>query len=101
MDERTAPAKASSQILGGLIRCLPSRYAPFAYGVVQAAVTTGIATAVATLRVAAFSVAWIGDWLAAWALAWIAMLPVVVLAAPLIQRAVRAITVGDGAGSDL
>jgi hypothetical protein len=29
------------------------------------------------------------------------MLPVVVLAAPLIQRAVRAITVGDGAGSDL
>ncbi len=100
MNERAASAGAALEVAGDMIRCLPSRYAPFAYGIIQAAVTTGIATAVATLRVAAFSPAWIGDWLAAWALAWTAMLPVVVLAAPLIQRAVQAITIRRGTSSD-
>ncbi len=83
-----------------MIRCLPSRYAPFSYGIIQAGVTTGIATAVAALRDAAFSASWIGDWLATWASAWTAMLPVVVMAAPLIQRAVQAMTVGHSTGPD-
>ena len=100
MHERTAPAETPSEVVGDMIKCLPPRYAPFIYGVIQAGVTTGIATAVATLRSGALSAGWIGDWLAAWAIAWMAMLPVVVLAAPLIQRAVQAITIGPGTGSD-
>jgi hypothetical protein len=82
-----------------MTQCLPRRYAPFAYGIIQAAVTTGVATAIATLRITDFSVEWMRDWLAAWAIAWIAMLPVVVLAAPVIKRMVQAITIGHGTGS--
>ena len=70
---------------------IPSRCAPFVYGVIQAAITTGVASAVATLRVAPLSSAWIAD-LVAWAIAWAAMLPVVVFAAPLMQHLVQAIT---------
>jgi len=83
-----------------MIRRLPSRYAPVAYGIIQAAVTTGVASAIATSRVTAMSVAWMADWLATWAMAWAAMLPVVVLAAPLIKRLVQAITIGHGAASN-
>jgi hypothetical protein len=83
-----------------MVRCVPSRYAPFAFGIMQAGVTTSVATAVTNLRVGATSAGWIVDWLAAWSLAWIAMLPIVVLAAPLIQRAVRAITIELDLGSD-
>jgi hypothetical protein len=83
-----------------MIRRLPSRYAPFAYGIIQAAVTTGVATAIATARITVFSVAWMRDWLVTWAMAWMAILPVVVLAAPLIKRVVRAITIGHGASSN-
>jgi hypothetical protein len=71
---------------------IPSRCAPFVYGVIQAAITTGVASAVATLRVAPLSSAWIADWLVAWAIAWAATLPLVVFAAPLMQRLVQAIT---------
>jgi Protein of unknown function (DUF2798) len=84
-----------------MIRRLPSRHAPFAYGIIQAGLTTGVATAVGTLRVTTFSAAWIGDWLTTWSVAWVSMLPVVVLAAPVIRRAVQAITTGHGTGSDL
>ncbi|MEW3673900.1 DUF2798 domain-containing protein, partial [Pseudomonas aeruginosa] len=35
-----------------------------------------------------------GRWLNAWALSWVSMLPVVVLAAPMIRRVVRRMTVG-------
>jgi hypothetical protein len=48
--------------------------------------------AVATLRVAPLSSTWIADWLVAWAIAWAATLPLVVFAAPLMQRLVQAIT---------
>jgi hypothetical protein len=84
---------APVNVAADMIRCLPSRYAPFVYGIIQAAVTTGVATAVATSRVVPFSAAWIRDWLVAWAIGWTAMLPVVVLAARLIRRLVQAMTI--------
>jgi hypothetical protein len=71
---------------------IPPRCALFVYGVIQAAMTTGVASAVATSRVAPSSAAWTADWLVAWAIAWAMMLPVVAFAAPLIQRLVQAIT---------
>jgi hypothetical protein len=45
------PATAANDMI------IPSRYASFAYGVIQAAITTGIASAVATSRVVPFSAA--------------------------------------------
>jgi hypothetical protein len=33
-----------------MIRRLPGRYVPFAYGIIQAAMTTGVATAIAIAR---------------------------------------------------
>jgi hypothetical protein len=55
------------------------------YGVIQSGVTTGIATGVATLgygESASFLQRWALSWLTSWAL----MVPVVLFAAPIIQR---------------
>jgi hypothetical protein len=64
MDEQVASTEALSR-KRAMIRRLPSRYAPFIYGIIQAWLTTGVATALATLRVTGFSAAWIGDWVTA------------------------------------
>jgi hypothetical protein len=71
---------------------LPYRYAPFLYSVIQAGLTTAVATAIATLQTTDLGVRLVGQWFAAWGLAWVMMLPVVMLAAPLIQRSVVALT---------
>lgn len=71
---------------------LPHRYAPFVFGIIQAGLTTAVATAIATLQTTAFGLRFLAYWLSAWGLAWLAMLPVVVVAAPLIQRSVGALT---------
>jgi peptidoglycan biosynthesis protein MviN/MurJ (putative lipid II flippase) len=72
---------------------LPLRYAPFVYGIIQAAITTAVATAIATHRMADFNVRFVQEWLWAWTLAFLTMLPVVVFVSPLIQRCVLALTV--------
>ena len=71
---------------------LPQRYAPLVFGIVQAAVTTAVATAIATLPLTGFGILFFERWALAWCLAWITMLPIVILFAPLIQRAVAALT---------
>lgn len=71
---------------------IPHRYAPLIFGVIQSGLTTAIATAIATLQTTTFGLRFLLYWIWAWGLAWIAMLPIVVLAAPLIQRSVRALT---------
>ena len=71
---------------------LPHRFSPVVYGVIQAAITTGVATAIATWRLAEFDMRLVENWLATWAIAWLTMLPVVVFVAPLIQRFVRTVT---------
>lgn len=71
---------------------LPHRYAPFLFGIIQAGLTTAVATAIATLQTTAIGLRFLVYWLAAWGIAWLAMLPVVMLAAPLIQRSVHALT---------
>lgn len=71
---------------------LPRRYAPFAYGMIQAAVTSAVATAIATHQIARFDLQFALYWLSCWALSLLTMLPVVILVSPLIQRAVISLT---------
>lgn len=70
----------------------PHHYGPFIFGVIQAAVTTGIATAIATPLISGLDWDFVGRWCSAWGLAWLTMLPVVICLAPLIRRAVNAMT---------
>ena len=74
---------------------LPQRYAPFIYGIVQAGITTAVATAIATHQLTGFGAQFLARWAYSWSLAWLTMLPVVVGLAPVIQRAVAALTAPD------
>jgi Protein of unknown function (DUF2798) len=72
---------------------LPQKYAPFVFGVIQAAITTAVATAIATPPLTEFGLLFLQQWTFAWLVAWLTMLPVVILFVPLLQRAVVALTV--------
>jgi hypothetical protein len=67
---------------------LPYRYAPYAYGILQAAITTAVATGIAIYPLAHSAIEFIERWMVAWSVAWLTMVPVVLLAAPIIHRAV-------------
>jgi len=67
---------------------LPHKYVPYVYGILQAAITTAVATAIAIYPLAHSALEFIERWMVAWCIAWLTMLPVVLLAAPYIQRAV-------------
>jgi len=61
------------------------RYAHFLYGVIQSGITTGITSAIASfglLSDGTFLARRLQSWLMSWAL----MVPIVVFAAPIIQR---------------
>jgi hypothetical protein len=75
---------------------LPRRYGPLAYGVIQAAVTTAVATAIATHQLTGFGAQFLARWGVAWLMAWLTILPVVVLIAPVLQRAIGGMTDQDG-----
>jgi uncharacterized protein DUF2798 len=74
----------------------PRRHAHFLFAAIQSALTSSIAAAIAS-----FNFIWaggfLGHWLRSWAVAWIAMLPVVILAAPAILRLSQLMTRADGA----
>jgi hypothetical protein len=72
------------------MRKLPRRAAPFVYGLIQAAITTGVATAISAVSLSGR--AFLSAWLPAWGLAWITMIPIVLVIAPMVQRAVMAVT---------
>jgi Protein of unknown function (DUF2798) len=71
---------------------LPQRYAPLVFGIIQAAITTAVATAIATHQLTDFGILFLERWAFAWWLAWLTMLPIVIVFAPLIPRAVAAFT---------
>jgi len=75
---------------------LPNRYAPFLFALVQAAVTTGLATAIATQQTTPFGLMFLMQWLSSWAIAWVVMVPVVLMAAPVITRSIAALTERGG-----
>lgn len=74
---------------------LPYRYAPYAYGILQAAITTAVATGIAIFPVAHSGGEFVGPWMVAWFVAWLTMVPVGLLAAPTIQRAVMRLFEAD------
>ncbi|MEO8652234.1 MAG: DUF2798 domain-containing protein [Hyphomicrobiaceae bacterium] len=73
----------------------PQKFAPYAYGILQAALTTAVATAIAIYPLAHSSMEFMERWMLAWGIAWVTMLPVVLLASPIIQRAVHSFCVPD------
>ena len=70
------------------------KYAPFLFAAIQSGVTSAVAAAVASSRLPGdhlFLSNWIGSWLTSWAL----MMPIVLFAAPTIQRLTVMLTSED------
>ena len=63
---------------------IPRRFSHFIFAVIQAGLTCLIAAGVASLPLATIRQFFI-HWLLSWVISWAAMLPVVVLAAPIIR----------------
>jgi Protein of unknown function (DUF2798) len=73
------------------------RYAHFLFAAIQSALTSAIAAAVAGLNLP-WGAGFFGHWVKSWAEAWILMLPIVILAAPVISRLIDLMTSLDSAG---
>lgn len=73
---------------------LPSRYSHFAFGVIQAGITSSIAAAIASIPFIDKGL-FFRHWLESWGISWLAMLPVVLLAAPFIRRMVDKMIAGS------
>jgi uncharacterized protein DUF2798 len=70
---------------------IPRQHAHFLFGFLQSGLTSAVASAIASIRFLAdggFMINWLESWLASWAL----MVPIVLFAAPLIQRATLLLT---------
>jgi hypothetical protein len=63
---------------------IPRRYSHFLFGAIQSALTCLIAAGIASIP-SWGSGSFLKHWLLSWLIAWIAMLPVVMLAAPAIR----------------
>lgn len=70
---------------------LPNSWSHFVFGALQSALTSGVASAIASFPRWAES-DFFRSWLIAWSLAWLAMLPLVVVAAPVIRRITTLLT---------
>jgi hypothetical protein len=67
------------------------RHSHVLYGVIQSGMTSGVASLIASLAFAG-EAGFLVNWLRAWAIAFGLMLPVVLFAAPFIQKAVMRLT---------
>jgi len=70
---------------------IPRKYSHFIFGVIQAGLTSLVAAGIASFP-SPSAMEFVGHWLLSWLVAWIAMLPVVVLAAPAIKAISVAVT---------
>jgi hypothetical protein len=70
------------------------RYTHFVFAIIQSGLTCAIAAAIASVNLAA-SGSFLRHWLQSWLLAWVLMLPVVVIAAPLIRKLALSLTQPD------
>lgn len=66
---------------------IPRRYSHFVFGVIQSGITCAIAAAIASEPFYAQGT-FLAHWLRGFGMAWVIMLPVVVIAAPLIRHMV-------------
>ena len=75
---------------------IPRRYSHFVFGVLQSGLTSFIAAGIASVpSLAAGHFLW--HWLVSWLVSWVAMLPIVVLAAPAIRSLALALTRDEAA----
>ena len=70
---------------------IPKEYSHFAFGTIQAGLTCAVASAIASLQFVVDGT-FVSRWLRAYFYSWIAMLPVVVVAAPFIRWLANRIT---------
>lgn len=70
---------------------IPRRYNHFVFGIIQSGLTCAIAAAIASLPLIEEGL-FVKNWIRSWLLSWATMLPVVILAAPLIRRLVDGLT---------
>ena len=70
------------------------RHSHFVFAVVQAGLTSLIAAGIASLPVVTIS-QFLLHWLLSWIISWVMILPIVVLAAPLIRSLSFLLTSGD------
>jgi hypothetical protein len=64
---------------------IPRKYSHFIFGTIQAGLTSLIAAGIASFLLPTLE-QFVTHWLRSWLVAWAAMLPVVLLAAPIIRR---------------
>ena len=69
---------------------LSKRNGPFIFGVIQSGLTSAVAAAIAHSSEPPNT--FLDDWLRSWLLSWVAVLPIVLLAAPVIRKIVVSIT---------
>lgn len=69
---------------------VPKRLSHFVFSIIQSGLTCLVATAIASRHVIGFD-AFVASWLVSWVSSWLTMLPVVLLVAPLIRKAVDSI----------
>jgi hypothetical protein len=86
----SGPDASQRRVTDDMAPHFPQRFAPYAYGILQAAITTAVATAIAIYPIVHSSMEFVERWMLAWGLAWLTMLPVVLIASPIIQQAVQA-----------
>ncbi len=70
---------------------IPRRHSHFVFGVIQSGLTTVIAAGIASFPSPSIG-QFFTHWLLSWLIAWVAMLPVVILAAPAIRALSFALT---------
>lgn len=70
---------------------IPARYSHLTFGVIQSGLTSGISSAIASIPFWQDR-SFLEHWLSAWSISWLIMLPIVVLAAPVIRAFVQRMT---------
>lgn len=70
---------------------IPRRHGHFVFGVIQSGLTCLIAAGIASSSEAE-TARFVEHWLASWLISWLTMLPVVLLAAPVIRTFVNRVT---------
>jgi Mn2+/Fe2+ NRAMP family transporter len=70
------------------------RYAPFMFAAIQSGLTSAVAAGIASANLIWVDGFW-QHWLRSWTAAWMFMLPIVILAAPLITRLAHFMTRSD------
>jgi hypothetical protein len=71
----------------------PKRHAHYLFAVIQSGLTTAVASAITSIRLATDDV--LLNWLDSWLVSWATIVPVVLLAAPLIQRTTLLLSKGN------